>query len=686
MALIETKEKTIPQPVNHPPVNPLDALVEEPKEDIESIYDEKDKDYLTFMQNRLEKAKLQKDTGRPEYNNKTVYQYYEENEKIANTNHLEAKKNPDDVVVSAGTVEQKLDSLLSHINNLNLEVEVLGYDRRNNRINEAGVALTDVLHDTDIQDGADGAGDDEKKIQRQRELLKQGTAFVQVEWVKKFEKKKKVIGTFNGKVSDYGGHTERLEKVFEGSQKTLLHGPNVYLGDMDEFYMENQPYIFVVLNMSHSSAKKIYGGWERFEHVKKGKIPSNSANTDAPKTIFDNRWRLEEVKNENVEIILYQDQGRDEFQLIINGVMMLPIGFPLSEVSPMGKYNITKQIFRILNNQFAYGGSFVSSGSVKELSALLDEMLKLSVLKTRKSYTPAYVNTSGRVIDRKVLMAGRISMGFDPQSLQPIAGNEVQGITAGEVNFFEKLQSLIDKSTVSDQFTGQKAEGTQTATQVLEIQRQARLTLGLTIAACVLMEQKLGYLSLWNLLANWFEPTGHRVDEVNGARKLVNEYRSVNRETHIEGEGLGERMIIPREGELPAPEVIRQSEINEEKKKGFPVRKIFVSPTKIRNAIKIWFIVVTPKEKETSSFFKLVFREMLTDMTALMQLGSRPNVEGFEEEFARNYGRQRGKLFQKGGLSPELSGVTSAGGENIRTPDQIAQAQGRSGVPSGLSE
>jgi len=664
---------------NDIPQNPLDDEKKKSPQDLQTkVYTEEDKVYLSFLQERLENSKRMKDQTHPEFNGKTYYQVYEDNEKIANTHHLDPKKNPDDVVVSAGTIESKLDALLSNINNLNLEVEVLAFDKNNNKINDLGNALNDIIHDTEIRDGGDGAGDEEKKIARQRELLKQGTVFVQEEWVKKFETKKKLTEKYNGQFKDFKGWTSKLEKVFEGPSRTLLHGPNVFLGDITEFDMENQPYMFVVIHQDYDIAKRKYGKFENWQYVHKGKVTSEGT-SETPKTIFDNKWRLTELKKNQVEIILYQDQPGDEFQILINGVLLLPIGFPLSAVVPGGQYNVTKQVYRLINNKFAYGSSFVSSGSIKELSALIDEMLKLFVLKTRKSFTPAYVNTSGRVIDRKVLSPGRISMGFDAGSLTPIAGNEVQGVTAGEVSVLKEMQDLINKSTVSDNFQGQQSSGRQTATEVVETQRQAKLTLGLTIVVCTLLEKKLGFLRLYNVLANWFEPTDERVQKIGEARELVKVFRRTTRDVAIDGEGEGERSVIPQDSELPTPEVVRGLERDEEEKKGFPVRKIFLSPKILKTAKLTWYVVVNASEKESSPFFKLLFREQLTDIITMMQFGSKPNIGGLEEEFARVWKTPRSKIFEKSQISPDMAGVSSAeeGGGGIRTPQQQSQAQGR---------
>jgi len=664
------------------PQNPtLDDTVK-PQGEIERLYSDDDKTYLTMLQSRLETAKKQKEQPYPEFNNKTYYEYYTENEKIANTYHLDPKKNPDDVVVSAGTIEQKLDSLLSHINNLNLSAEVLAFDKENNKIAALGVALEDIIHDTNIKDGADGAGDEEKRMLRQRELLKQGTVFVQEEWCRKFETKKKLKSKeFDGKFKqDPEFYTKELQLVFEGPTRTLLYGPNVFLGDVTKFYMEEQPFIFVLIQTNYEAAKSKYGKFENWKYVQKGKVPSTDANE--AKTIFDNKWRLTELQDDQVEIIMYQDKFNDEFQIVINGVLMLPIGFPLSAVSPKGGYNVVKQVYRVLSDKFAYGGAFVSSGSVKELSMLIDEMLKLFVLKTRKSITPAYVNTSGRVIDRKVLSPGRISMGINPGDLTPIASNEVQGVTAGEANMLTKFQDMIDKSTVSDQFTGQQGPSGTTATEISVMQQQARLTLGLTVTVCSLLEKKLAYLRLYNILENWFEPVDEKVKAIDEVRQLVNSYRKVTRtNANIEGEGPGERSVILQDGELPDENVIREYERMEEKQKGYPVRKIFLSPEGVKNAGVLWYIVINGKERESSPFFKMMFKDMLGDMIQLMSLGSIPNKEGLEEEFARVWGKPRNKLFASTNMNQSMAGVSGG-------PSAKGGPAGRAntpGMPAGMA-
>jgi len=645
------------------PANPLDVPVDPNLKSINEIYSIEDKEYFTFIQSRLENSKQQKNASWAEYNNKTYYQIYEENEKISNT-FLEPKKNEDDVVVSAGTVEGKLDALLANINNLDLTPEVQAYDKENNLIVELGLAIEDTMAMTAEMDGGDEGGDEEKKLLRQRELLKQGTVFVQEEWLKKFESKKIFKGKYNGEFKGYKDMWNTSDElVFDGPSRTLLHGPNVFLGNMFEYFMEKQPFVFVLITMDYDVAKGQYGKFENWKYVKKGAVATDVET--AQRTIFDNTWRLTELKSNQVEILIYQDQTRDEFQIIINGVMMFPIGFPLSAVSPGGKYNITKQAFRVINSKFAYGKSFVSSGAIKEVSGLIDEMLKLFVLKTRKSFTPAYINTSGRVISKKVLSPGRITMGIAPDALHKI-GEEGQGVTSNEFNVLRELQERIDKSTVSNIFQGQQGKSGTTATEIVELQRQAKLTLGLTITVCGLLEEKLAYLRLWNLIENWFQPSGTKLDDV---RKEIMTFRNTVREVNIDGEGLGQRKVIPTGETLPDAETIRAEELSQEKSKGHPVRHIYIHSKGIKEAKLRWHIVVVSKEKESSALHKLMFRDMFNDMLALVQVGSKPNIDELENEFSRVWQKNRSKLFQKGGaaqagLSPLDPSVAPGGVAN----------------------
>ncbi len=635
--------------------NPL-LTEEERKVELELIA--KEVAYQSYLETRLTSAQQARDRVWPELNNKTYLNFFEENEKIANT-IVDNAKNDGEPKFSTGTIEGKLNTLLSHIDNLNLTPDVIAYAKDDSLLRSLGIGLTDIMERLSENDGGDEGGDQEKRMLRQKELLKQGTVFVHRHWCTKKQLRKKIKGAFNGRFRGFDYESE-LTKVFEGLETNLLYAPSVYLGDITKFSMEDQPYFFISEQMHKDKAGELFNTFENWGFVKAGNYVNTGLTSEqvGSRTLFDGKFRLNTLPNTDVEVVRYYDQTNDEFQIMVNGVMMLPIGFPLSAVTPNGKYNVTKQVLYPINAQFAYGKSFVSSGDVYELSKVLDEMLRLFVMKTRKSITPPYTNTSGKVISRKSLMPGNISMGIPPGALQPI-GNESQGVTAGEFQVYKEILDRIEKSTVSPIFQGQFGKSGATATEVMEVQRQARLALGIIISACTMLEVKLGYISLWAIMANFFKPIGEYLDEGGIARK---EYRKTSKDTDIEMSGKGTRRIIPIDGDLPSSAIIRQMEIMDEKETGYPSERIYISPAKLRSYQMKFKIVVAPKERVSSAYDKVLFKEMIGDAIGLVNLGAKPNVQGMQMEWGRVHGVDSSKFFSDTGGTTQNTMQQNSGG------------------------
>ena len=612
-----------PNPGAIAPTNPLDKKPS-PEAGTFPDFTIEEQNYLTYLNIRLRNAKEMRNQQWQEFSRMTYLQNYENNEKVANT-YIEPKTNPEDPVVSSGTIQTKLNTLVSHIVNLNLTAEVIAFAKGNKKLADLGKSFTDIMDITAEHDGGTDGGDEEKKLHRILELLKQGTVFVQEQWVVKRQMKKELKTAYKGSFRDFGGYTEKLVTVFEGPGREVMYAPNVYLGDITKFSMSDQPFIFTVEQMSYDKAKEIYGQFENFEkYVKAGMPPSSVATSTGDsqgnaQTIYDAKFRLTQLQSGDVEIIKYQDEGRDEFQIEINAIPMLPIGFPLSAVTPAGKFNITKQVLFVKNSQFAYGGSFVTSASLYELSRQIDEMIRLFVLKTRKSITPPYINTSSKIVSKRSLLPGNISQGIPPNALIPI-GTESQGVTTGEFQMYNELQRQVEQATVSDVFQGQQARSGTTATEILEVQRQARISLGLIVLAASLLETKIGYLRLWNILGKYIEPIGRTVR----GDKDVLKFRAVSRDIDLPGEGKGERRTLFTDQALPAPEIVEMLNVKKTDEAGYPVKHIYISIRDLKAAMITWRISTVAKEKDSSPTRRLLFREQLGDVLALMQIGFAP--------------------------------------------------------------
>ena len=183
------------------------------------------KEYLSVMQRRLEDAEQEKQQKRKEFNGLSVYGYYNQNEKIANTlNNGEKVIDPvkGKVNVKTGVPESKLDTVVANLLSLNLGSDVEAFDENNIKEIELGMAIENIIESVEER-----TEDQELQYFRFYELLKHGTAYVDVKWDRRF-KKRKIMNNpeYNGEFEKYAGHIEKMETDYEGPVKKLLYGPH----------------------------------------------------------------------------------------------------------------------------------------------------------------------------------------------------------------------------------------------------------------------------------------------------------------------------------------------------------------------------------------------------------------------------------------------------------------------------
>jgi len=585
------------------------------------IYSETEQEYIKGLRKRLESARDARDMAHPEWDNMDYTTYYEENERLANT-FIKPKINKEDTNYQSGTIRQKVFALLSALVNLDLRGDISAYSKDGFKIQAIGDAMEDIILKVDEYDN-----DDEKKLLRQYELLKHGTVFVEELWDEKSKVEKKTKKKFDGKLNYEWA--KKTKKAFARPTRNIVPGINVYLGDITQYDMSEQPFMFTVDAIPYEEAKRMFKDWDRWNNVSR-KVERFDAKEQGG--LFNKDWTLLKSKEDYVEIIRYQDRWANEFALILNGVLMTPVGMPL----PWGyeDYNLAQQNLEPIHAKFAYGKSLVIR--TKNKVALLDELARLAVLKTQKSFMPPRYNISGRVVSNRVFMPGKVSYGLQAGSLPPIEG-ENEGVTASEFNMIKYIEESINSETTSPIFSGQQATGSPTATEIIELQRQAKMVLGLTIHAVSMLEWKLSWLRLQNLLANWFEAEDEAIDQARGV--LKNKYRKTTTGQMIEGEGMGARMVIPTR-EVPSDKAIMDTEDYLTQERGLPIRLIFINPEEVCSSKLVWQIVVRPKEKKTSEVNKLLFRAFLQDIAPLG-----PNIDYLREKASSIWEENSQKLF-----------------------------------------
>jgi hypothetical protein len=90
-------------------------------------------------------------------------------------------------------------------------------------------------------------------------------------------------------------------------------------------------------------------------------------------------------------------------------------------------------------------------------------------------------------------------------------------------------------------------------------------------------------------------------------------------------------------------------------------------------------VTVEAKEDQSSSYFKLMFREMMGDAMSLLQIGAQLNVDGISDEFSKVYGVDKSKIFGGGteipAIPPEAQTEAGVGASNMRGVPQAASGK-----------
>lgn len=621
---------------NNANINPTQP--EEKKELKQVPYTDKEKDYASYLQIRLQLARDQRNQNHDEFDGMTYLQYYESNLKGANS-FIAPKKNREDTTFVTGTTRQALLAMIAKIAMLNLSPEVKAFDKNDHNDIHTGQAIEDVVTKASEIDH-----DEEKRLLRQYELFSQGTVFVEEIWTQEFISNKKLNKkNWDGQVKDVDWK-ERLTKVYEGPRRNLIPGPNMYLGSITEFDMEQQPFIFSVDYIPYDEAKALYGDWERWKYVTRD---LQQLTGDTPQAIYFNNWRLNSTRRDMVEVIKYQDKWSNEYMIVLNSVMMMPIGFPMPW--QYGEYNIVKQIYEIITAYFAYGGSLPKR--LKTAQALEDEFWRLAILKTQQSFRPPTGNMTGKILSGRIFMPGVMTMGVNQQNIQPLM--DAKGVSTSEITVLKMLKDNMHDNSLPEISQGQDPAGSPTATEIMQLQNQAKILIGLAVFAASLLEKKLAILRVFNILENWFDPIDTEVDEARNT--LKKKYRSASVKASIPGAGKGRRMVkltdqMPKQEPFPGNDDVYNEEEKLSKQENQPVRITYLSPEQLKKAKYEWFVEVNPREKESSELSKVLFGNMIQGLEAIGQLGQTApmvNLDFVEERFSEVWNLPADKAFTK---------------------------------------
>lgn len=591
-------------------------------ETLDSIYTKEEIAYRDFIIDRLIFARDQRDQAHDLFDGQTYPQWYEGNTK-ASVSFVPPRKNKDEVNIVTGVTREKKLSVMSSVLNLNFVGEVHAYDTDNLEDVQVGSAMGDMVKKSEeIEDW-----NEETKLLAYDELTSQGNVFVEDMHIveTKWDKKKVNLEKFTEETFKTFKPEKKIKEVFRGCRRTVIPGIFMYLGNVKEFTIEAQPYLFTVEVIPWEEAKSLYGAWPRWEDVPK-KV-TKLAGDDQEEDSYGTDYSITHTVPEGwVEVIKYQDKWNDEYQIFLNATMMLPAEFPMPWES--GEYSIIKGNLEPLSPIFAYCKGIPSKTKVDQ--QVYDEMYRLAIMKTHKSFLPPIANYSTNILNTSAFYAGKVHNDLQKGDIEVVGGDpSLYTLKASELSMIEFIKRTIDEKSIDPIAQGDTPEGDPTATEIREVQKQARINLGLIVLGFMAMHKKLTMLRIHNGLEHWTKPIGSKLDKTRGY--IVNKYETFALETDIDGEGIGDRVIeitdepdsiaslLDREAGIDRDEAGNISNRNKPRR---PKRVVQVNPKALRAIKYTWFVRIVTEEKENTELQKILFEDSVTRAANLFGLES----------------------------------------------------------------
>jgi len=545
------------------------------------------------------------------------------NRQAANT-YLRPKKNDDEVRVSSGTTEKKVEVVANEILSINLQHDIRAFDDEDIEIDELGDDIGDIVTRTNEIER-----DEDMWRASVWELLTQRAVFLQERFVKETTKR-------------FG----RKDRVRSYPKKVMLSGLKVFLGDISipAYRFDEQPYFYTYDRIHKSQAKKLYGDLKNFKYAKVG--------NDSLETYHGAfNFRLGIIDKDEYEIIELKSYSEDYCQLYINGVMMYK---PETDETKL-KYSYpgydTKMFgLRGMSDDFAYCKPLTASAKV--MQALSDESLRSLVRKWRQAIEPPLAMKGKKKYSRDIFQAGAMTYGISKDDFEKIVDHN--GVDSGDVAMY----GLITQKT--EEFIGAGAQqqglteaGVQTATETIELQRNFIKSLGFSVYSYMRMKREMTYLRIYNVLENMTSVKGKEIDPLT--QEVMNVYQKFTAsETNIEGR-TGSKVISFADRDIDRPELEEiKAQEDEEAKIGRTRRYKSINIKKLLEIPINWYVNIVQKQQAGSALDKVMFKDKLAQAVPISQITQRPiNDDKLIEDFERTW--EADDFFSKEAPLPALN-------------------------------
>ncbi len=254
-----------------------------------------------------------------------------------------------------------------------------------------------------------------------------------------------------------------------GLYAEVIPNLEIYPGDTYKADIQEQPYMFRYRLMNYQSLKNIYSGYDRWDYVK----PGTSWEYDRNEDDFVQKEETDE-QGDLVGVLEYWNKGEDLYLLVVGGVLMTDPNNPIPYKHK--SYPISKTVAEPFDLQFYWGNSIANK--VRDEQKLLNRMYRMMHDKNFLSLFPPSLTNSKALIMEDVIVPATTTYLENGETFN-VVGEMAGGVTNAQIAMQRELERSISESSVNPVTAGQEMAGSQTATEILTLERNARRMLGL---------------------------------------------------------------------------------------------------------------------------------------------------------------------------------------------------------------
>lgn len=605
---------------------------------------------------QLTDAYNQKQLRYTEIDDQTPEEYYMSNKK-ADIGYIPPRKNAEEVQTVTGTTREKDNSLLSSFLGYSFEADIEAYDESSLPDHEFSQILEDLVRKSRKLECPTY---DVKRPLIYREFIAQGTVLTLEKWVE-LQRVRKQIDNLDVDNLSKLKWSVKSDEIDSYCNTELISFLNTYPGNMREFFIEKQPFMGFQWTRTRSEAFAMYGEFDRWKNV-----PSKLERmTPENHRQFDD-WQMLKLKEGFVDEVWYMNKWNNTFQIYLNGIPMLTVGFPLEYLIGMSEYPVSKGDSEPISHTFFLSRSVPAKTKMNQY--LIDEFFRLMITKTRRSHKPPISNMTGQRLSDKIFQAGAILDGVDADKIKVIGTND--GVTPPEFNMFELVRKMIDESSVSPVFQGNTEKGDQTKYEVATLEKNTLVKIGLAVLGIVNLERSMAWLRLPNILNHWAAPIDKKVVVAqDGTKKEQDVYRTEVVNTTLEDGSKGQKVIQFQKGNLPHPMQAKSESEILSKRRGKNIEMVYIDADGFQSLKYKYYIEIISTEKVTGELRKVMKEQSILKMLEVFP--DTTNREYAQQEIARDNKLDVNKIIKK--AAPPMMPPMAPGAGPVAPGNDIAK-------------